>query len=102
MKSILLSILLFLSIGIFAQQKIEKLQYAKTLIEVPENCNAKSEYEIMDCNGFSAQWLFLNEEMVNQKVQDQLFKQIEQQFDYKSKKIIKFLSQNQPFEGSIL
>ena len=64
MKSIFLTILLFSSIQIIAQQKIEKLQYAETSIEVPENCTAKSEYEILDCNGFSAQWLFLNEEMV--------------------------------------
>ena len=101
MKSIFLTILLFSSIQIIAQQKIEKLQYAETSIEVPENCTAKSEYEILDCNGFSAQWLFLNEEMVKQKVHEQIFKQMEEQFDYTSKKSINFFSQNQPFTGFV-
>ncbi|CAM4448753.1 hypothetical protein [Flavobacterium terrigena] len=101
MKSIFLTILLYSSIQLFAQQKIEKLQYAETLIEVPKNCTAKSEYEILDCNGFSAQWLFFNEEMVKQKINEQIFKQIEGQFDYKSKKSITFFSQNQPFEGFV-
>ena len=83
----------------FAQQKIEKLQYAKTEIKVPEQCEASSEYEIFDCNGFSAQWLFLKNEMVEQNVHQQLFSQIEQQMNFKTKKELSFNSQNQPFTG---
>lgn len=100
MKKIIFVILILLNISVFAQEKIEKLQYAKTEIEVPKNCVAKSEYEILDCNGFSAQWLFLNDEMVKQKINEQLSNQLEQQLDYKSKKSIKFTSQNQAFEGT--
>lgn len=83
-----------------AQKKITKLQYAKTEISVPERCVAKSEYELLDCNGFSAQWLFLDEEMVKQKIHEQLHSQIEQQIEYKSKKNIDFYSQNQKFRGA--
>jgi hypothetical protein len=100
MRKILLILLLVTTLT-FAQDKVDKLQYAKTQIAVPENCTAKSEYEIIDCNGFSAQWLFLNDEMVKQKVNEQISKQIEQQFDYKDKNAIKFISQGQMFEGNI-
>ena len=100
MKNIPL-ILLFVTTLNFAQTKIDKLQYAKTMIAVPENCTAKSEYEIIDCNGFSAQWLFLNEEMVKQKVNEQISTEIEEQFDYKEKEAIKFISQGEMFEGNI-
>ncbi len=99
MKKIILSLLIFVSFSVFAQEKIGNLKYARTEIKVPNNCVAKSEYEIVDCNGFSVQWLFLNDEMVKQKVNEQLFNQIEQQLDYKTKKKIKFTSQNQQFEG---
>ena len=96
-----ISILLILaSIILTAQEKVEKLQYAKTEIIVPEKCSAKSEFEILGCDGFSAQWLFLNEEMVKQKVDEQLMKQIGQQLEYKTKKPIHFLSQNQKFTGT--
>ena len=94
-------IFLFITTLTFAQRKIDKLHYAKTLIAVPENCTAKSEYEIIDCSGFSTQWLFLSDEMVKQKVNEQISKQIEQQFDYKNKKEIKFFSQKEMFEGHI-
>lgn len=100
MRKILLILLLVTTLT-FAQDKVDKLQYAKTQIAVPENCTAKSEYEIIDCNGFSAQWLFLNDEMVKQKVNEQISKQIEQQFGYKDKNAIKFISQGQMFEGNI-
>lgn len=100
MKKILL-ILLFVTTITLAQDKVDKLQYAKTLIAVPKNCTAKSEYEIIDCNGFSAQWLFLTDEMVKQKVNEQISTQIELQFDYKDKKVIKFISQGELFEGNI-
>lgn len=92
---------LLISMSTFAQNKIEKLLYAKTLISVPEQCIAKSEYEIIDCNGFSAQWIFLSEEMVAHKIPERISKQIEQQFNYKAKKSIKFISQQQPFKGNI-
>ena len=100
MKLIIFSVLFLINISITAQEKVEKLKYAKTEINVPEKCIAQSEYEISDCAGFSAQWLFLNEEMVKQKVNEQLCTQIEQQLEYKTKKPISFLSQKQKFTGT--
>lgn len=93
-------ILILISSSLFAQNKVEKLQYAKTLITVPTNCKTESEYSITDCNGFSAQWIFLKDEMVEQGVHKQIFQQIESQYNYIKKKEIKFISQNQPFQGT--
>lgn len=84
---------------VMAQKKITKLQYARIEISVPEKYTAKSEYELSDCNGFSAQWLFLDEEMVKQKIHEQLHSQIERQIEYKKKQNIDFYSQNQKFRG---
>ena len=98
-KTIILLSLLF-NLTTYAQENISKLNYAKTEIPVPENCVAKSEYEITDCNGFSAQWLFFNEEMIKQKINEQFQAQIENQIEYKKKKNIEFTSQNQKFKGA--
>ena len=87
--------------SVFAQNNIVKLDYAKTMISIPQNCVAKSEYEIMDCNGFTAQWLYLEEEMASPKVLEKLILQIEEQFDYAKKKPLKFISQKQSFDGAV-
>ena len=70
MKKTIIILSLFFNFTLYAQENIRKLNYAKIEIPVPENCVAKSEYEIVDCNGFSAQWLFFNEEMVKQKINE--------------------------------
>lgn len=59
---ILLFCLLFLSYS-YAQNenKIKVLEYTNLEIEVPKNCTAKSKYELLDCNGVSAQWMYFNE-----------------------------------------
>ncbi|TDQ79056.1 hypothetical protein [Sphingobacterium yanglingense] len=57
------------------------------------------DYELLDCNGFSAQWLYLSKEMVQQGVHKSFLDQTMQQLDYKTKTTIKFWSQNQPFKG---
>ncbi len=100
MKKIIIIFSLFFNFTLYAQENISKLNYAKTEIPVPENCVAKSEYEIIDCNGFSAQWLFFNDEMIKQKINEQFQAQIEEQFEYKKKKNIEFTSQNQKFKGT--
>lgn len=83
----------------WAQERIDSLTYAKAAIKVPEGCLTESEYQILDCNGFSAQWLYLSEEMVEQRVNEQIFSQFEQQITYETKKNIKFTSQNHNFKG---
>ncbi len=66
MKRIIIIAFITLSINSFGQTKkqIDSLNYAHMKIAVPENCQAKSEYELLDCDGFSIQWLYLNEEIL--------------------------------------
>jgi len=96
-------LLLFLTLPFFsflhAQDSSDTLTYARTAIIVPEGCSAKSKFEIIGCNGFSAQWLYLKPEMIDQGVGKQLFSQLEQQLDFSKKSSIDFKSQGQSFEG---
>ena len=99
MKYLLLILAIALFSTAYAQESTYTLTYAKTEIIVPEGCSAKSEYEVIDCNGFSAQWLYLEQEMINQGIDKQLLSQLEQQLKYSKKSKLKFKSQNQGFEG---
>ena len=58
--------LIFGAVKTFAQEteKIKELSYAGIKILVPNNCEAKSEYELLNCNNVDIQWLYLNEEML--------------------------------------
>jgi len=100
MKKTIIILSLLFNLTVYAQENISKLNYAKIEISIPQNCVAKSEYEIIDCKGFSAQWLFFNEEMIKQKINEQFQAQLEEQFEYKKKKNIEFTSQNQKFKGT--
>jgi len=66
MKRIFFSAFIALSINSYGQSKkqIDSLNYAHMKIAVPENCEAKSEYELLDCDGVSIQWIYLNDEML--------------------------------------
>lgn len=99
MKQLLLMLSMAFCSILYAQESNDILTYVKTEIKVPDGCSAKSNYEIIDCDGFSAQWLYLNEEMINQGIDKQLFSQLEQQFEYSKKSNLKFKSQDQDFEG---
>jgi hypothetical protein len=99
MKYLLLVLSMTFFSTIYGQDSKDTLTYAKTEIIVPEECSAKSKYEVIDCNGFSTQWLYLKQEMIDQGVDKQLFSQLEQQFKYSKKSDFKFKSQNQDFEG---
>lgn len=74
------------------KKSTDTLTYAKTMIIVPDGCSAKSKYEVLDCNGFSAQWLYLKQEMIDQGVDKQLFAQLEQQIQYTKKSDLNFKS----------
>jgi len=37
-------------------KKIKSLNFANNEIKVPKNCEAASEFELLNCNGFSVQW----------------------------------------------
>ena len=62
MKRIFFSAFIALSINSYGQseKQIDSLNYAHMKIAVPENCEAKSEYELLDCDGVSIQWIYLN------------------------------------------
>jgi len=62
MKNLLIiSCILFMT-HCFSQtgKVITTLDYANNEIMVPENCMAKSKFELLDCNGFSVQWEHLS------------------------------------------
>lgn len=62
MKNLLIiSCLLFMT-HCFSQtgKEIKTLDFANNEIVVPENCMAKSKFELLDCNGFSVQWEHLS------------------------------------------
>ena len=99
MKNLFLILLMTFFSTVYGQESNDTLTYAKTEIIVPNGCTAKSNYEILNCNGFSAQWLYLKQEMIDEGVHNQLFSQLEQQFQYSKKSNLKFKSQSQDFEG---
>ena len=99
MKNLLLILPILFFSTVYGQESNDTLTYVKTEIIVPDGCSTKSKYEILECNGFSAQWLYLKQEMIDQGVDKQLFSQLEQQFKYSRKSDLKFKSQDQDFEG---
>ena len=99
MRNLLLILAIAFFSDVYGQESTDTLTYARTEIIVPDGCSAKSKYEVLDCNGFSAQWLYLKQEMIDQGVDKQLFSQLEQQFQYSKKSDFNFKSQNQDFEG---
>ncbi len=98
-KFIIITILLFISFYSFGQNEgFKKVQYSKTEIAVPEDYFAKDEYSIEN-NNFSAQWLYLNKEMVEQGVANQISKQFEDQIKFSKVTGIQFISNNGVFNG---
>lgn len=71
MKYYLTIVVLFLSLTIQAQENelITQVNFAGELIPVPEDCSTDSEYALVDCQGTSVQWLYLNEQMLGEVVE---------------------------------
>lgn len=71
MKYYLTTILIFLALTIQAQnnEMISEVNFAGEQIRVPENCSTDSEYALVDCEGTSVQWLYLNEQMLGEVVE---------------------------------
>lgn len=78
--------------------EIKKVQYAKTEIDVPTDYTAKDEYSIEN-KLFSAQWLYLTKEMVEQGVEKQIIHQFEDQLKYSKSTNVKFISNGGQFSG---
>ena len=66
MKRIVVLALIIISNNAFSQteNQIDSLSFAHIKIAVPENYQAKSEYELLDYDGISIQWLYSNKEML--------------------------------------
>ena len=90
MRKILLLIFITLNVNLYGQSEnqIDSLNYANIKIAVPENCQAKSEYELLDCDGISIQWLYLNDEMLK-TVPNQFIEQLTNQKSTKNRNEIK-------------
>ncbi len=85
---------------IYAQEtgKIKELNYAGIKILVPNNCEANSEYELLNCNNTDIQWLYLNEEMLK-TVPLQFLKQFASQPIAKEESDFKLKSFNSELTG---
>ncbi len=98
-KYILLSFLIFTFFNLLGQNtEIKIVKYANTEIDVPPNYNAKDEYSIEN-NTFSAQWLYLTKDMVEQGVEKQILAQFEKQIKYSKASNIEFISNEGQFSG---
>lgn len=100
LKIIVYIFLIFGSIKIYAQkiEKINELNYAGIKILVPNNCEAKSEYELLNCNNTDIQWLYLNEEMLK-SVPAQFLNQFASQSIVKKESDFKLKSFNSELTG---
>ena len=90
----------FVFFNLFGQNtEIKKVEYARTEIDVPTDYNAKDDYSIEN-NRFSAQWLYLTKEMVQQGVEKQIIQQFEGQLKYSKSTSVEFVSNGGQFSGN--
>lgn len=99
-KIIVSAFLFFGAVKASAQEteKIKELNYAGNKILVPNNCEAKSEYELLNCNNTDVQWLYLNEEMLK-TVPTQFLSQFGSQSIVKKENDFKLKSFNSELTG---
>ena len=100
LKIIAVAVFVIGTLKVSAQEtpKIEKLDYAGNKIVVPNNCEAKSEYELLNCNNTDIQWLYLNEEMLK-TVPNQFLNQFANQTIVKKRSNFKLKSFNSELIG---
>ncbi|MBC7525804.1 MAG: hypothetical protein H7239_15375 [Flavobacterium sp.] len=100
LRIIMCVFLMFGTFKISAQEtdKIKELNYAGNKILVPNNCEAKSEYELLNCNNTDIQWLYLNEEMLK-TVPTQFLNQFGSQSIVKKESYFKLKSFNSELTG---
>jgi hypothetical protein len=72
LKIVTISILIFVTIKVSGQEtrKINELDYAGIKIAIPNNCEAESEYELINCNKTDIQWIYLSEETLKTMPKD--------------------------------
>ncbi|HJR99829.1 MAG TPA: hypothetical protein VJ780_02735 [Flavobacterium sp.] len=100
LKLIISVFLIFGVNNIFSQEteKIKELNYAGIKILVPNNCEAKSEYELLNCNNTDIQWLYLNTEMLT-TIPAQFLNQFASQSTVKKESDFKLKSFNSELTG---
>ena len=66
MKNLLLLIILLSISNNYSQtnKEIKILEYANIEFGVPNNCSTNSKHELLNCDGDSAQWLYVEEAML--------------------------------------
>lgn len=97
--AMLISILSIVVSNSFGQNsEIKKVKYAGTEIDVPAGYTAKDEYSI-ESDFFSAQWLYLTKEMIEQGVDKQIIQQFEGQYKFSKSTNIEFVSNAGQFSG---
>lgn len=76
MKNLLLFLSLLFISNSFSQanKEIKFLEYATIDFEIPNNCSTNSKYELLDCDGVSAQWIYFEEAMLK-SASEKLIKQ---------------------------
>lgn len=82
MKTLLIiSCILFFS-NSFSQsnKELKTLEYANMEIDIPDTCTATSKHEIIDCDGLSIQWTYVDKKMLNS-----VYKELINQFSNKTK-----------------
>ena len=100
MRKLLILGLIAFVMNAFGQsgEKISYLDFAGNKIEVPKKCQAKSEYELMDCDGISIQWLYLDQSM-QESVPRQLVDQLSTQSTTKKREEITLESYGSELSG---
>ncbi len=76
-KTLTLLFILFTT-TVFAQKKVDTLNFCSMKIPVPAGCKAESEYQVQ-CDNYTMVWLYMNEEMLKAKVPEQFIDQMKDQ-----------------------
>src|SRR5687768_10926969 len=98
MNKILTLLFLLFTTTLFAQTKVDALNFCSTKFPVPVGCKAESEYQIQ-CDNYSMVWLYMNEEMLKTGVAEQFIDQIKDQVKQFKKEPITALVLNKEFKG---
>jgi hypothetical protein len=98
MKNRLLTVVIFLfCVQIFAQNNLKKISYANLEIEVPQNYDSESEFEISS-DIFKANWKYLPEETLKENYQI-FFERTEGNTDIQILEKVSFLSSGATLNG---
>ncbi len=91
MNKILTSLFLLFTTTLFAQNKVDVLNFCSNKFQVPVGCKAESEYQI-ECDNYSMVWLYMNEDMLKGGLPEQFIDQMKEQVkQFKKEPIVAFV-----------